>query len=142
MSGTTAARTTHHNHFRQGASDPLRQHRKADTDQKLRDLRDNEIHLRKAVDTLVMGYLPATSGAKHQESEDYAHRLLRQLTHEISTTFQQDQQTLLKTLLAQVNALLDRQGALVDQIKNEHLSRVVEQAIQHTPTQWLLVIQM
>ena len=89
-----------------------------------------------------MGYLPATSGAKHQESEDYAHRLLRQLTHEISTTFQQDQQTLLKTLLAQVNALLDRQGALVDQIKNEHLSRVVEQAIQHTPTQWLLVIQM
>ena len=139
--GTTAARTTHHNHFGQGASDPLRQHRKADIDRKLRDLLDNKIWLRKAVDTIVMGYLPSTSGNKRQEAEDYARRLLWQLTHGISTTFQRDRQTLLKILSVQVNALTDRQGALVNQIKNEHPSRVVEQAIQHTPTKWLLIIQ-
>ena len=66
-----------------------------------------------------MGYLLTTSGAKkRREAENYAHRLLRQLTHEISTTFQQHQK-LLETVLAQINALAARRDALTNQINNE-----------------------
>ena len=117
-----------------------RGHRKANIDRKLRDLQDDKIHLRKAVDTLVMGYLPTTSGTKRRDADDYARRLLRQLMHGISTTFQQDQE-LLETLSAQINALANRRNALTDQIENNQPSQGVEQAIQQSPTDWLLVVQ-
>ena len=87
-----------------------------------------------------MGYLPATSGARRQEAEDYACRLLRQLTHRISTTFQQDQ-NLLETVSAQINALAERRNAFTDQIENKQPSKGVKHAIQQLPTDWLLVPQ-
>ena len=87
-----------------------------------------------------MGYLPNTSGAKRQEAEDYARRLLRQLKNGISTTFQQDQK-LLETVSAQINALAERRKALTNQIENKQPSQGVEQAMQQTPTSWLLVVK-
>ena len=85
-----------------------------------------------------MEYLLNTSGAKRQEEEEYALGLLCQLTNGISTTFQQDRK-LLKTVLAQINALAERRNALVtNQIENKRHAQPVEQTIQQTPTSWLL----
>ena len=87
-----------------------------------------------------MGYLPTTSGAKRREAEDYAHRLLSQLTHGISTTFQQDRK-LLETVSAQINALAGQRDALTDQIENKQPSQGGKQVIQQMNTNWLLVVQ-
>ena len=106
----------------------------------MRDLDDNQIRLYTAVDTLVMGYLPNTSGAECREAEEYARQILRQLTNIISTTFQQDRK-LLETVSAQINALAERHNALTNQIKNKQPSKGVKHAIQQSPTDWLLVLQ-
>lgn len=62
----------------------------------LEDLDEDQIRVRKAVETLVIGYLPGTSDTRHREAINYFCQLLRQLVYAMSKTIKQKQTPLVE----------------------------------------------
>ena len=108
------------------AANPQQQQQKAEIVRKLRDLWADQTRLQKAVDTLVIRYRPTTSGVKRRAAEDYARQRLDQLTHGISTKFQQDRK-LLETVLLTKQQRRDGRRRLLDNLQRKGVAAARKQ---------------
>ena len=78
------------------------------SERRLNDLKEDALRLRKAVNTLVLGYCSNTYGVARCDAKAYAKKLLHELTSETKAMFKRDRTSIFKQIAAKANAVIDK----------------------------------